>query len=166
MTAMTARVENSPKPNSPEIHKVIVNVAYISSVVRNELIRCLKGPLGISDNNDIYINPNKEGVDICIHNVSEEDFIRILKMRPAEELVNNTTLYKGDDYKGYWAAADIVTKKDEIGIMTFKPQKNRVTIFSENYKENTPEWKRLEKAVKEIQEEVELVLEREVSHVC
>ena len=163
MTAMTARVENTAKTNGPEIYKLIERVAMVSDIFEKEFFWRLEDPLGIDVRKmSVYISSNREGVNegvnIDIHGVSEEDFIRILKMRPVEEARRSgvrATFY------GEWAAADIVTVRDQPQLDRFKQQMNKVTIFSENYKENTPEWKRLKKAVDEFNE----ALEREVSHV-
>lgn len=170
MTTMTARVENTPKTNGPEIYKLIERVAMVSDIFEKEFFWRLEDPLGIDVRKmSVYISSNREGVNegvnIDIHGVSEEDFIRILKMRPTEEARRSgvrATFY------GEWAAADIVTVRDQPQLDSFrnhpdrfKQQMNKVTIFSENYKENTPEWQRLKKAVDEFNE----ALEREVSHV-
>ena len=162
MTAMTARVENTAKTNGPEIYKLIERVAMVSDIFEKEFFWRLEDPLGIDVRKmSVYVSskPSKrEGVHIDIHGVSEEDFIRILKERPTEEARRagvRATFY------GEWAAADIVTVRDQPQLDRFKQQMNKVTIFSENYKENTPEWQRLKKAVDEFNE----ALEREVSHV-
>ena len=158
---MTARVENTAQTNGPEIYKLIERVAMISDIFEKEFLWRLEDGLGVDVRKTfVYVSSTpseREGVHIDIHGVSEEDFIRILKERPIEEARRSgvrATFY------GEWAAADIVTVRDQPQ-HRFMQQMNKVTIFSANYKENTPEWQRLKKAVDEFNE----ALEREVSHV-
>lgn len=167
---MTARVENTAQTNGPEIYKLIERVAMISDIFEKEFLWRLEDGLGVDVRKTfVYVSSTpseREGVHIDITGFSEEDFIRILKERPTEGARRSgvrVTLH------GEWAAADIVTVRDLPKLDSFKnnpdrftKQMNSVTIYSKQYNENTPEWKRLKKAVDEFNE----ALEREVSHVC
>ena len=156
---MTLRVENSEKTNGPEIYKLIERVAMISDIFEKEFLWRLEEGIGVDvRKTTVYVSstPSREGVHIDIHDVSEEDFIRILKERPTEGARRSgvrVTLHEE------WAAADIVTMRDLPELDSFKnnpdrftKQMNFVKIYSKQYNENTPEWKRLKKAVDEFNE--------------